>query len=232
VRSRWLIDCTGRRAWAARLHGARRIGVDHLVAFVSRCERRAATDRDSLTVVESAADGWWYTSRLPAGDRVVVYLTDAHDASARRARTRHGFARLLDGTVHVRARLAAHGYAPDAPPRIVAADTSRLDRPAGDGWIAAGDAAISFDPLSSQGILTAIYTGLRSAQAVTAHLAGDCGAVTAYCDRLDAIYSAYLDHRYHYYLQERRWLAHPFWRTRRGDSPGEPAQRPDATAHL
>jgi len=30
----------------------------------------------------------------------------------------------------------------------------------GEGWLAAGDAALSLDPLSSQGLFKALYTGL------------------------------------------------------------------------
>ncbi|WP_338775322.1 hypothetical protein [Streptomyces sp. DG1A-41] len=40
----------------------------------------------------------------------------------------------------------------------------------GDHWIATGNAAITFDPLSSLGLLTALYSGLRTGQAVDAQL--------------------------------------------------------------
>ena len=49
---------------------------------------------------------------------------------------------------------------------VVAAGTAHLDRPVGDGWLAAGDAAASFDPLSSQGILTAVLMGRDAAEHV------------------------------------------------------------------
>ena len=39
-------------------------------------------------------------------------------------------------------------------------------RPSGAGWLAAGDAAASFDPLSSQGILTAVLMGREAARHV------------------------------------------------------------------
>ena len=67
-------------------------------------------------------------------------------------------------------------------PRGADAGSARLDRFVGDGWVAAGDAALSFDPLSSQGMLTALYTGMKAGQALSAHLAGDGGALEAYAD--------------------------------------------------
>ncbi len=36
---------------------------------------------------------------------------------------------------------------------------------AGLAWLAAGDAAISFDPVESRGLLTALVTGLAAAEA-------------------------------------------------------------------
>lgn len=217
LRARWLIDCTGRRAWVSRRAGATRATTDRLVAFIARCPRRPQLlpDPDAVTLVESAPDGWWYTSRLPSGDRVVAYLTDADDASARQARTCQGFAALLDRTIHVDARVARDHTVGD-PLRIVAAGTSRLDRPVGEGWVAAGDAAMSLDPLSSQGILNAVYSGMAASQAILAHLAGDGSAMEGYSQRLGAIFTTYLTSRRDYYAQERRWASRPFWRRRTG----------------
>ena len=214
----WVIDCTGRRSSVARANGAVRVKDDRLVASVARftpARDRSCGDVDSTTLVEAAPHGWWYTALVPAHQRIVVYLTDATDPTAIQSRTTDGFALLLKQSRHIQARLADHGYIIAARPTLVAADTSRLTCPAGDRWVAAGDAALAFDPLSSQGILTALYSGMRAAQAVSAHLAGDCHAIPAYTERIDAVYTAYLDHRRRYYGYERRWPRHEFWRSRR-----------------
>lgn len=212
--ARWLIDCSGRRASGARRAGAVRSSTDRLIALVARCPTRPhlPADPDAVTLVESGPDGWWYTSRLPSGERVVGYLTDADDASARRARTTAGFAAMLGETTHVGARVAR--FHQPGKPRIVSAATSRLDRAAGEFWLAAGDAAMALDPLSSQGILNAMYSGMAAARAVVAHLGGDGSAVDDYRHRLDGIFTTYLKNRHQYYRQERRWPDRPFWRRR------------------
>ena len=217
VHASWTIDCTGRRAWFARRGGASRRLHDRLVAFVSQCAVTPG-DRDAMTLVESAPHGWWYTSRLPAGKRVVAYLTDGDDVSARHGRSAAGFSAMLRATLHIEGRMGSVRIDPSAAPRIVAADSSRLERPAGLGWLAAGDAAMSFDPLSSQGVLTAMYSGMIAAQTVRSHLSGDRSAIANYCERLDAIYSTYLHHRRDYYAQERRWSHHAFWHRRHATS--------------
>ena len=217
VEASWLVDCSGRRSWLARRQGAARVRGDRLLAFVavfSRSARDARPDVDSTTLVESAPHGWWYTSRLPDTRRIVIYLTDAHDATARQARTPDGYWGLLQETIHTRERVTNRGYENDGACLVAPADSSRLNRCAGDGWIAAGDAAASFDPLSSQGILTAMYFGLKAGRALRQCLDGRAEAAQEYSDAVDDVYAAYLRRRQQYYDLECRWAAHDFWRSR------------------
>ena len=166
LRTAWLIDATGRRAAVARRAGAARRRDDALVAFYARFRTRASTDLDGRTAVESVPDGWWYTARVPSGERVVAFLTDADLVDRAAVLSAAGFAARLDATRYIRGLLVAHRYEPVGPPRAAGAQTARLDRFGGPAWTAVGDAAISFDPLSSQGILTALFTGFRAGMAV------------------------------------------------------------------
>jgi flavin-dependent dehydrogenase len=214
----WLIDCTGRRSWLARREGVKRRAYDNLMAFVAIFHASAPADNgdcDSLTLVESVEDGWWYTARIPAGRRVVVYLTDAGTRPATTARCAEGYRALLDETVHIRSRLQSHGYAMAGAPMITSSNSSRLERVVGAGWLAAGDAAAAFDPLSSQGILTAAYSGLKAGRALDAHLSGDFEALRAYELRIGTVYDAYLNNRVECYRFEQRWQQSEFWRARR-----------------
>jgi flavin-dependent dehydrogenase len=217
----WVADATGRRAMIARRHGAERIQDDALVAFFARFRAPdAAADRDARTMVEAAPDGWWYSARVPGGRRVVAFLTDG-DLADRALLEPAEFARRLTETEHVVDVLAAHGYGFEERPRGADAGSARLDRFVGDGWLAAGDAALAFDPLSSQGMLTALYTGMRAGGALAAHLAGDGGALDAYAARLEEVYAAYLRNRLDVYSYEGRWRDRPFWARRRpSDEPG------------
>jgi flavin-dependent dehydrogenase len=77
-----------------------------------------------------------------------------------------------------------------------------------------GDAALSLDPLSSQGLLNAITTGLACGRAVHAGLAGDSEAMSGYVNGLASVYAQYLENRTTYYALEGRWVGRPFWRRR------------------
>jgi flavin-dependent dehydrogenase len=100
------------------------------------------------------------------------------------------------------------------PPRVVAANSARLEHFAGAGWLAAGDAGAAFDPLSSQGILSALYSGLKAGRALHSHLSGDDAALAGYGGAMAAVYDAYLHNRATFYAAERRWPGSPFWQRR------------------
>lgn len=223
ISAKWVIDCSGRRSLFARQEGVKRQCCDRLIAFISVFVRTnlpgLEPDRDSLSLIESAEDGWWYDSLLPGGQRVVIFFTDADTSSARRAREAQGFVALLRKTVHIRKQLDDLHYTICGSPRISSAESGRLERVLGDRWLAAGDACASFDPLSSQGILSALYSGLKAGSALNSHLDGDSDALSGYADNVDAVFDAYLKNRLLYYSYEQRWPRSPFWKVRLGTLP-------------
>ena len=183
VEARWIVDCSGRAASFVRSQGVGRTACDRLVGIVGEFSSnhcRDCPDVDSRTLVESVAGGWWYTSLVPRGRRIVVFHTDPATSACRLARTSDGFLSLLASTQYVRDRLANNGFELAGPLRIVSANTARLEAFSGPAWLAAGDAAMSFDPLSSQGIMNALYSGLKAADAVHDSIRGLNGAADRY----------------------------------------------------
>ncbi|WP_328952962.1 tryptophan 7-halogenase [Kitasatospora purpeofusca] len=233
VRCRWLVDATGRRAGPAIAAGARRVVHDRLVALCLALPPSTTPTPDASTLVEASPDGWWYTAPLPAGHRLLARYTDADLPGARTGGT--DLLTDLARARHTGARVSAHPW-PGGAVRRAPAHTVRLDTVHGDGWVAAGDAAAAFDPLSSQGILTALYTGMRAGQAVHDHLGGDRTALTHYATELDTITAAHLRNRRTFYALEHRWPRHAFWRRRHTAGPADPADarsstRPDPIPH-
>ncbi|OPC78619.1 hypothetical protein B4N89_31060 [Embleya scabrispora] len=214
-----LVDATGRRAAIATgIGGARRRTRDALVALHVTLPDVPVRYTDASTLVESAPDGWWYTALVPGNRILIVYFTDADSPTHGPGRD-VAFRAHLAETTHTAARVAAIPFPHDPAPRRAPAHSAHLDRVVGDGWIVVGDAAVAFDPLSSQGILTALYTGLTAGEAIDASLAGHPGALDAYHDRITTVLDAY--HRNHHdaYAAEQRWPDRPFWRRRHQRAP-------------
>ena len=80
--------------------------------------------------------------------------------------------------------------------------------------LAVGDAAMSFDPLSSDGISKGLEWGRKAAALAAAFCRGDRLAAPAYRQALNEVFSDYLATRHRYYTAERRWPQAPFWRRR------------------
>jgi flavin-dependent dehydrogenase len=219
TRAAILVDASGRSASPARRLGGHRITYDRLVGLVGLVPPDPASpNRDRRTLIEAVETGWWYTAPLPDGRRIAVFLTDADLLSAGRVARARTWRQQLGRAPHTRSRLV-----PDTPgvePWIVPARTARLERVTSAGWLAVGDAACSFDPLSSQGVTSALESGLAAARALDASFRGDRRALDDYADRVEAEFRDYLHSRADYYGRERRWPGSPFWR-RRHNTPAD-----------
>jgi len=213
----FLADATGRPAHLARRLGARRLRYDRLVGIAALLTS-AAPAADTYTLVEATREGWWYTAVLADG-RLAAALFGDGDLLPRSLLGRGSdpelWRRLLEATAATRERVAGHGYqTAGAPLRVVPAESSRLDVIAGDGWLALGDAAAAYDPLSSHGIGSAMGSGFYGGQSIADLLAGREEARWAYLEVMQNAYAAYLNLQRGCYAQERRWPDAPFWRRR------------------
>ena len=212
----WIADCSGRQGWLASRQGTHRTHDDQLIAFVGFFHRNQADDAAPIlmtTLIEAVAHGWWYTAPLPGSGRVVVYLTDTDSEQIHRAGTKSGFLSLLCETHHVSRRVETYS-ASEFVLWATRANSSRLDHCWGPGWVAAGDASVSFDPLSSQGIFNALYSGIKAGEALVYGMRGDYSRFPSYEKKLRDIYGIYLSRRNAYYRLERRWPDSRFWQRR------------------
>lgn len=214
VESRWLIDASGRPATFARALGANLIEHDALIAFHMRLASDGESDQDGRTWVEAVENGWWYSVLLPSRERLIAFLSDADLVDKRALLTQAGLWAALAHAPQLFAHCREHGYTPSSQPHGADACSSHLDRAADDEkrWLAVGDAALAFDPLSSKGISNALYTGLRGAQAILASDRKDAGVGAAYADHLQEVHRVYREQRHAFYAGESRWLESFFWK--------------------
>jgi len=212
VNARVLVDATGRRAGPGRALGARRESFDRLVAVSGGWDGVDVTEEHYL-LLESVPEGWWYTAPVPEARMVGTLLTDA-DICRRLGLSRASawHERLREARLTA-ARVAGRGSC--SRPRVDPAGSTRLLR-RGDSrpWLAVGDAATTFDPLSSQGILAALETGSQAAAAVQSSLQGDQAVLARYQQSLDDHWAIYLRSLRFFYAQEWRWPDSTFWQRR------------------
>jgi flavin-dependent dehydrogenase len=219
-----VVDASGRRAVVARAHGGHVRRADRLVAVVAMVP--ASNDAcGHASTVEAVRDGWWYTAPVPGGGRVLSFFTDPDLHPVGALGEREWFIGAADATTHVRRFAEQLGRGPggafagsDATPVVVAAGATQLSAPFGTGWVAAGDAAASFDPLSSQGVLSALLTGQAAGNAAVALLADGATApdevTRAYGEVVAHVVADYERERARWYRSETRFSDQPFWSRR------------------
>jgi flavin-dependent dehydrogenase len=218
LQASFLVYATGRACLLARWQGAKRIFHDRLIGLVGFYSARSArSKRNYQTLIEAAEDGWWYSAWLPDSRLVVAYMTDADLIPKGSVPVSEYWQSRLEHAPHTRFR--TNGCVPEAGLRSVAANSYRMDRVTGNNWLAAGDAALSFDPLSSQGIYRALKSGLLAARAIDNCLLGGQTALGEYARRTQRSFDKYLSMRTIIYSQEQRWSSSAFWQ-RRQNAPG------------
>lgn len=204
IRADRVIDATGRSAWLGKQIGNSRQFIDQMVGIVVHMD--GVLTGDARTYIEAAEDGWWYFADLPGDQCVAAYMTDNTVVAVM-----PGGARGL-----WRARIASSPCAQAFQVtgiksfQVVSANSSRMDQFAGSNWAAVGDAAFSWDPLSSQGITNALDSGRRAALAL---LSGQ-QAIDDYCKWMEDGWDQYLLTRSYFYSCVNRWPQSTFWRKR------------------
>lgn len=205
LRARVLVDAAGRASHVSEPSGVARLTRDRLVCVWTRLRR--SRPGPAQTYVESSPLGWWYTAPVPGGHRILAFHTDSDLARRHRLHTH----------LMATASPALHEHLSDSdvdspePVRVCRAGSARLPTPADAGRVAVGDAAMSFDPLSGQGLFNALYSGVFGGRAARDLLDGDPAAASVFVERLASVWPVYQSRLSRVYEQEQRWATEPFW---------------------
>ena len=242
-----VIDATGRHGAFKRqftvAENNKRQQLDKLMSIWLSYPSKNSQTLSTLTPTE---EGWWYSAPLPklpisnelspdirpqdGHYRMLAWQTDA-DLMDRtfigktQSETQHGQDPIINAIL---AHAAQHrGLAQELETMdtqhvqyhgMVAANSSRLRQVSGQNWFAIGDAAMSFDPLSSQGMFSSMATAMQLADLLNSAASNSeddlVNVKLTYQREVDNIWSHYqVNHRY-YYNQEKRWQNAPFWQRR------------------
>lgn len=208
VRAEVVIDASGRTAWLARHEDALPRRDDALVAEARWFVHGAGRGPIDGALIESVPDGWWYSANLPGSRGVAMFMTD-HDLRMQRPWD----ARLAAAPATAQ-RLAS--WRSDGQELVRAANSQCARALTGEGWIAAGDAAAAFDPISAMGIGFSLRSGMEAARVAAGMLDGDGAgdAAAAYTASIARIYADYRNRLAGIYALERRWPEEVFWQRR------------------
>lgn len=217
IKAKFVIDASGRQSHFARQLGVEREHIDRLIACWATLPD---SEQTKLSTISASEYGWWYSAPLPNNRRVLALQTDSdlidRDALKKTnqfielAKANRAMAKILEKS---QGKIEFHG--------IVAANSTRLNQVMGQQWAALGDAAMSFDPLSSQGM----FNAMASASQLTSLMRDSCilshpdsetmqRLQASYNHQTDQIWAHYIRHKNIFYHEERRWKDSVFWKRR------------------
>lgn len=212
--AKYLIDATGRKASVCRQIGIRSTKIDSLMGVGAFLQLKGDTTIKHEQLLETTELGWWYRALLPNKVVVATFFTDADIISKHKLSKGSQWNELLGRTKYIKRELNG-AKSISAGPWVRNASTQITNSAERDNFVAIGDAASSFDPISSMGIGFAITSACHAARLIRYQLSESRDANTStYQQDILKNFDNYLKLRKQFYQKEKRWISSSFWERR------------------
>ncbi|WP_298420356.1 FAD-dependent monooxygenase [uncultured Kordia sp.] len=210
VQGKILIDATGRnRAILQKLNVKSNVH-DELVALSCHIPKIKHPKLTHEVYVESFKEGWGIVSALNEIENICTIFTHKGNEILSKLKDVSQWKIVLSETMYLKDFLQETNQAKFKGGN---ANSSVAAQIAGSNWLVLGDAAMSFDPLSSHGITNAIYTAAKASEAIVKKLNfADTEAFPEYDSTMKTIFQQYLQSKNNLYQQETRWKDATFWK--------------------
>ena len=228
IHADFVVDASGTRAVFARQRGSFKLNDLSLVCMAARFpvlnhdqlngeklndeKLNHNNERSGLTHMEAVEHGWWYGAHLPDRSLLLTFYSHASTVKAQRLQHTENWLALLaaatnsmqmlnNSTASVGGCQAAGGIQSFVAPSYC------LNQISGRNWLAIGDAASAWDPITSQGISKAMANGIAAAQAI-----GNLNDEFTFAQTIKKMHQDYLFMRSQLYQLEQRWPESSFWK--------------------
>ncbi len=215
VNAAFVVDASGQGACFARRLGVVRNVLDEVISLCAIFPLTQNLQMSNRTFAEAVENGWWYAARLP-GNRIIVALTsDDRVIKDQDLKNPEKWNQQLNKTRGLKDWLPPMLLQQLPELQIKAAPSAILSRVTGINWLAVGDAASSYDPLTSAGITKALMQGEQAGTAIArVYQEKNNQALNDYQDIVFHQFSQYAALRSQLYWAERRYHKLPFWQRR------------------
>lgn len=214
IRSAFMVDATGRAGVLLKKFNIQSKRYDRLAARCVVYDQRADALIDQRTLIESTEQGWWYSAPTPHNKHVIMFFSDTDLPHYKAMKSHKSFYEAINKTKHVKSKLNNFKTSSPSPVFSYSAQTTKGETVTSENWLAVGDAACSFDPLSSQGMWMALLGAESAAQRVQGFFNGFKQAPLIYADWVNQQFQHYRTLYKQNYALEKRWSHLPFWKRR------------------
>ncbi|QHI35058.1 Putative FAD-dependent oxidoreductase LodB [Kordia antarctica] len=208
LKSNFIVDATGRKASVCRHLGVQKETLDSQFAITFNV--KISNNIPNEISVEATKNGWWYVAPFTENEITMMFFT-LKEIIPDKENIEIFLQKELQTTIHL-SKIIKNIKIETI--KIMPAGTSCLQIPYGKNWLAVGDAAYSFDPISSYGITSALASGFYGGHAVADYLNGKEEALEVYRYVMENAFQAYLHKLIAHYEVEKRWKQSYFWMNR------------------
>lgn len=214
IRANYLVDATGRNASLSRQLNIHMQKHDKLMGV--GCFFYASDNQQHKYghIIESCKDGWWYCAHLPDNKIVISLFSDADIISNKRLNQTKQWQSQLSQTQHIAGYIQGAKLDTEKP-WVRNACSQILNGILPSNFVAVGDAACGFDPISSMGIGFALSSGCQAALTIINNdTTTSANQFSLYQQDIQGIYNEYLTTHKKIYEKEQRWIHADFWQRR------------------
>lgn len=212
VQANYLVDASGRSGNVCRKVGVPSQKYDSLIGVGLFLALDSASKKFEQTL-ESTEMGWWYSACLPENKMVMTFFSDADIVSEHKLHQLETWNKLLQKSKQIKHTIQ-NAQALSDKLWVRNAQTQLSDARNLERFIAIGDAAASFDPISSMGIGFSISSACFAAKHIAHELEQDTSKTNVFQEDILRIFNQYHQIKTKYYQKEKRWLASKFWQRR------------------
>ncbi len=212
IKAKYLVDASGRSANVCRKVGGSSKKYDSLMGAGLFLELDVKSKKFEQ-VLESVELGWWYAACLPNNKIVITFFSDADIISEQKLHQLEIWKSLLQETKQIKHLLSKAKVTSDKL-WVRNAHTQVSDFKNLENFIAIGDAAVSFDPISSMGIGFSISSACFAAKYIAHEIEKGFSKKDIYQEDILKNYKQYHNIKKRYYREEKRWPTSIFWQRR------------------
>ncbi|MDY8135676.1 NAD(P)/FAD-dependent oxidoreductase [Aquimarina sp. 2201CG5-10] len=206
----YVVDATGKKASVCRHFGVVKKVWDEQFALISEID--LPYDAEQQIFIEATSNGWWYIAPLHK-NRVSMMFFTLKELLPKKDNIKSFLKTEFETTIHL-SSLFKETIFRNEQIKIMPAGTSNLEIPYGKHWMAVGDAAFSYDPISSYGITSALASGYYGGHALADTCLGKDNAFFAYRYITENAFEAYQNKLIAHYTTEKRWKNNLYWKKR------------------
>ena len=210
----FIVDATGRSRWLSRRQGIDKLYEDDQLALVAFLQKQDTSPRPGQSLIETTKNGWWYSAEIPHQRIVTSFLCTPNKEQRKQWLQPENWWKLISSTVETSKNITPDNFQLLEPPKFVAADSGVLESVIGQGWLAVGDAAMTYDPIASHGIVISMASARQAALSIEEYLEGNQEALEDYSQLVYWSFQQYSEERQLFYKAEQRFNDSPYWHTK------------------